>query len=259
MMTDAEILQAYDHDERWRSTAPGFRREETPLTVRHVPLGEGEGFVLASSLDETSAGAAIEAEVARFGGAPFEWKLFAHDRPPDLRARLEAAGFVVGEEERLCVLDLRAPLPEPPAPPILLLEDPADLGPLRRVREEVWGDEGRVHTDQLAGEIRAVGDRLRVYVALHDGEPAAAAWLRLPEESRFASLWGGATRPAFRGRGLYRALVDVRAREARRRGYRWLTIDAGPMSLPIVRRMGFRPLSTTWPTRYRPPAKAARS
>jgi hypothetical protein len=44
------------------------------------------------------------------------------------------------------------------------------------------------------------------------------------------------------------ALVEVRARAARERGYRYLTVDAADTSLPILRRMGFVPLTsvTAW-------------
>ncbi|EQD40871.1 GCN5-related N-acetyltransferase, partial [mine drainage metagenome] len=54
---------------------------------------------------------------------------------------------------------------------------------------------------------------------------------------------GGATVPDYRGRGLYTALLAVRLQEAKRRGARFLTIDAGPMSRPIVEKYGFRLLT----------------
>jgi G:T-mismatch repair DNA endonuclease (very short patch repair protein) len=38
-------------------------------------------------------------------------------------------------------------------------------------------------------------------------------------------------------------VLAVRAQEARRRGYRYLTIDASPMSRPIVAKHGFQLLT----------------
>jgi predicted acetyltransferase len=61
--------------------------------------------------------------------------------------------------------------------------------------------------------------------------------------SQFADLWGGSTLPNCRGRGLYTAVLAARVQEAVQRGYRFLTIDASPMSRPIVARHGFRLLT----------------
>jgi hypothetical protein len=50
--------------------------------------------------------------------------------------------------------------------------------------------------------------------------------------SQFASLHGGATLPDYRGQGLYASLLAVRGQEAIQRGYRFSTIEAGPMKPP---------------------------
>jgi low temperature requirement protein LtrA len=60
-------------------------------------------------------------------------------------------------------------------------------------------------------------------------------------------LYGGATLPEYRGRGLYRATVAKRAALARERGYRYLQVDALPTSRPILERTGFVQLTTTTP------------
>jgi GNAT superfamily N-acetyltransferase len=56
----------------------------------------------------------------------------------------------------------------------------------------------------------------------------------------------------WRGRGIYRALVAHRARIAAGRGIRYLQVDASSQSRPILRRLGFVPLSTTTPYVYQP-------
>jgi GNAT superfamily N-acetyltransferase len=65
--------------------------------------------------------------------------------------------------------------------------------------------------------------------------------------TEFASLWGGGTVRAFRGRGIYRALVAHRARLAAERGFRYLQVDASAESRPILERLGFVQLTTTTP------------
>ena len=158
-MTDAEVLDAYDLDERRFSSIPGMRREEGPRTIRHVPFAGGDGCVIWSALDAATADAAIDAEIERYRAVrrDFEWKVFGHDAPRDLKARLEARGFEAGEVECLCVLDLDDVRPAPPDPPIALIDNPADLEAVGLVRDAVWGADERGHMDQLAAEMEAVG------------------------------------------------------------------------------------------------------
>ena len=78
-------------------------------------------------------------------------------------------------------------------------------------------------------------------------DPIFAAWL----DGRMASvgraiytraggyLMGGSTAAWARGRGAYRAVVRARWDEAVRRGTPALAVGAGPMSRPILQRLGF--------------------
>jgi GNAT superfamily N-acetyltransferase len=83
-----------------------------------------------------------------------------------------------------------------------------------------------------------------VYVAYADDGAASCAWITFHKESQFAGLWGGSTLEAYRGQGLYSALLVTRVQEARSLGVRYLTIDASPMSRPIVEKFGFQAIST---------------
>lgn len=67
-------------------------------------------------------------------------------------------------------------------------------------------------------------------------------------------LHGGATLPAWPGRGIHRALVAIRARRALARGHEFLAVDASESSAPILRRLGLTPLTTRITYRWKPPA-----
>lgn len=80
--------------------------------------------------------------------------------------------------------------------------------------------------------------------------------MRFPSGTDFVTLWGGATLPAWRGRGIYRALVARRASLAQERGRRYIEVDAFDDSRPILERPGFVAVTTTTPYVWTPPAAA---
>jgi len=249
-VTHDELLAIFDREQRREIAFPDIRREVTPHTIRHVVMSgrPGGAFVLYSRLDEDNADAVIESEIACFEGLgrDFEWKAYAHDTPPDLVARLKTRGFEVEDPEAVMVLDLaRASdaLWQPIAQDVRRLTDPAQLVEIAEIHEVVWGEKFDWLPKALADEMAADNERIQFYTAYADCVPACAAWIRFHPGTQFASLWGGSTLPAFRRRGLYTAVLSIRAQEARRRGYRFLTIDASPMSRPIVAKYGFQLLT----------------
>ncbi len=92
--------------------------------------------------------------------------------------------------------------------------------------------------------------RMSVYVAYVDDQPASAAWIYFPKKSQFASLWGGSTVTDFRKQGLYTALLAVRAQEAKGRQVTYLTVDASPMSRPILEKFGFKMIAYSYPCKW---------
>lgn len=66
-----------------------------------------------------------------------------------------------------------------------------------------------------------------------------------PGADSLARLLGGSTRPQWRGRGIYRALVAARAQRAAARSVKYLQVDASGDSAPILRRLGFHAVTTT--------------
>jgi predicted GNAT family acetyltransferase len=105
-------------------------------------------------------------------------------------------------------------------------------------------------TERLTWELANYPDYISVYGAYVDDKPVASARMYYPENSQFSSMWGGGTLPEYRGKGVYTALVAARVQEAIGRGRRFLTIDASPMSRPIVEKLGFVVISTSTPCNW---------
>jgi hypothetical protein len=76
-----------------------------------------------------------------------------------------------------------------------------------------------------------------LFIGVLNGKVVAAA--RSTYLGEVTVLTGGATLSVARGRGGYRALVEARQRDAQERGAPTLVVQAGPMSRPILDRLGF--------------------
>jgi GNAT superfamily N-acetyltransferase len=206
----------------------------------------------------------IEAQVARFAEQDegFEWKFHSHDRPPFLEERLAAAGFVAEDLETVVIAETAALLDETHAPGGVALREVGDQVDLERIGEleaAAWGHGGESwYPTALEQELAADPSGLAIFLAEADGLVVSAGWVRFPSGTEFATLWGGATLPAWRGRGVYRALVRRRAQLADERGRRYLEVDASADSRPILERLGFRAVTQTRPYAWSPPASGPR-
>ena len=187
----------------------------------------------------------------------FEWKLHGHDLPADLPERLRAAGFEPEEMETVLIAPVAAigiDAGVPDGVVVREVSEPRDLGRIAQMEEEIWGiDHGWV-VGNLGEERTADPDGLRIFIAEAGDAVVCAGWVRFPSGTEFATLWGGGTLPAWRGRGIYRSLVALRARLAADRGRRYLEVDASDDSRPILERLGFVAVTTTTPYVWSPPA-----
>jgi GNAT superfamily N-acetyltransferase len=260
VVSATDLLALYDRHERREARPPGLTVEVTPRVVRHIGPPGHPCWVLYADLDGTDPDGVIRGEQAHFGGLGrgFEWKHFAHDRPADLPARLLAAGFVAEPPEALMALDLTS-LPawlDAPAGHGVR-EGGAELqGAVGSVMAAVWPGQASRIAEQLAILLREAPDAMRLFVAFEGHDPVAAAWSLRTAGSPFLGLFGGSSLPEHRGRGHYRALVAARARHALAHGARALTVDAGPMSAPILERLGFERLTITTPFVWQPAASS---
>ncbi len=180
--------------------------------------------------------------------------MYDHDSPPDLKERLAAYGFTVGESESIMALDLEeapAALFKPVPHNIRRILQPEQLWDVVSVEEKVWGEDFSGIGSYLRTALTDYPDQMSVYVAYIDQQPASAAWIYFPKHSQFASLWGGSTLQDFRKQGLYTGLLAVRAQEARDRQVRYLTVDASDMSRPILEKFGFEMLACSYPCKWK--------
>ena len=258
-MNEAEVLALHDRQMRLELQEHGMRREATAEIVRHVDLSGGEGMVIYSRLTEDRADQVIAEQIACFQGLgqDFEWKLYGHDTPADLKGRLLAHGFVAEPPESLLVLDLQeapAKLLEPVSQDVRRILEPERVEDIGRIRERVWGRADAGHLALLRETLALAPDRESIYIAYSGSLPVAYGRISFHEGSLFAGIWGGSTLEEFRGLGFYTALLAVRLQEALGRGVRFLAIDASPMSRPIVEKFGFRFLTTTQPFKWHAPA-----
>jgi GNAT superfamily N-acetyltransferase len=266
----SELLSAYDAQLRDRVPEPlpkGVSVERDGPLVRFFGLfgAGGGGFVSYRDLGGLS-GAGVDELIARQvrvfteRGERFEWKLHGHDRPPDLPQRLRTAGFVPEDEETVMIAPAEIVASPPSLPDGVSLREVTDQNDLDRVdalERAVWGDDHRPLSEALAAERDADPDGLTIIVAEGDATVVCASWVRFERGTDFATLWGGATLPAWRGRGIYRATVAYRATLAVERGFRYIEVDASSDSRPILERLGFLAATTTTPYVWSPASDPA--
>jgi hypothetical protein len=99
----------------------------------------------------------------------------------------------------------------------------------------------RVEAEAAWPQIRADG-RSATYLASLDGRSAGFA--RAAFTPQAALLLGGATLAWARGRGVYTSTVLARFADAAERGVPRVAVSAGPMSAPVLERVGFVPLGS---------------
>jgi GNAT superfamily N-acetyltransferase len=255
-MDAAAVLAAYDEQVRRNPGAePGRHVERDDHVVRVVADDDGWSGVVWSDLGTGDADAVIAAQVARFAelGAPWEWKHYSHDRPDDLPRRLRAAGLAPDPVEGLLfaeIDDLELDVPPPQGVRLVPVTDQAGADALVRVHDAVFGGD---HTAIGRAVLAGVAQRpttVEAVLAVAADTAVSAGRVEFHEGTEFASLWGGGTLPAWRGRGVFRSLVAHRAALARERGFRYLQVDASADSRPILRRLGFVELARTTPYNF---------
>jgi ribosomal protein S18 acetylase RimI-like enzyme len=261
MTTSREYLEAYDRQLRTDAETPGAIAVERLGPLRLVTFAGGRGFVTYQNL--SGAGAATIAGWVREVLAHYhadaaitrvEWKTRVHDRAPGLHDALVSSGFVPGEPESIMIGEARRLAVDVALPGEVGLREVTsepDVRAMCAMQAEVFGDPDVEGTANAVLRRLATGDGMQLWVAEAGGQIVSAGRLEPVAGTGFAGIWGGATRPQWRGRGIYRALTAARARSALALGKRLMHSDSTEFSRPILERAGLVKVTATTPYRWR--------
>ncbi|REK71849.1 GNAT family N-acetyltransferase [Paenibacillus paeoniae] len=252
-MSKSDIIEKYNREQRIDIVYPGNRREADEYIVRQINSGDEDGYISYSNLTASHADAIIKRELDYFArlGQRFEWKLFDFDEPSDLKERLATHGFEIGDAEALMVLELGSehPLLTTSIPSsIKAITDDEGIDALMALEESIWQESHHELGERLKRDLRHTSNELMIYGAYDEsGRIVSGSWMYMHTGTSFCSFWGGSTLPEFRGKGLYTGLIAVRAQEAWKRGFGLFTVDASPMSRPVLESRGFQCIGYTYP------------
>lgn len=249
---DAQIRRKTEPDE------PGAVIEPDAGVLRWIAPGTQTSCISWSALTDETADKVIAAQREYFAGrgTPVEWKYYDYDQPADLPARLVAAGFQPDDEETVLVAETAAIDPAvvlPPGVRLVPVTDEAGVAAMMAVHDLAFTEHPSPELGKrLMAQFTDSRGLVHMIVAMAGDEPVSAARIEFIPGTEFAGLWGGGTVPAWRGRGIFRALVAYRAGLAAERGYRYLQVDALPTSRPILQRLGFQAVARTTPYVFTP-------
>jgi ribosomal protein S18 acetylase RimI-like enzyme len=261
VIDSAGLLAAYDSQLRTDAETPGALSVTRQGPLRLVTFAGGRGFITYQDLggaDADSIRRMVPDALAHFQADPeiskVEWKTRGHDHAPGLHEALLANGFTPDEPESVMVGDaaaLAVDVPLTDGVTLRRITEEADIRAMVTMQDEVFGN---AHGDEvLASTLRrlACGDEFELWVAEADGAVISAGRIDPVPGTDFAGIWGGSTRPEWRGRGIYRALTAERARSALRMGKKYINSDSTEFSRPILERSGLVKVSTTTPYNWR--------
>jgi hypothetical protein len=234
--------------------------------LRLVTFSNGQGFVTYPN-----PGAAEAERLPRLvsealdhfrrdpGITRVEWKTRGHDHAPGLHEALLGNAFEQQEQESVMIglaKLLAVDVPLPANVTLRRITDEADVGAMAAMQNEVFGDPFSDESALALLRRLALNDGMELWVAEAEGQIVSAGRLEPVADTEFAGIWGGATREAWRHRGIYRALTAARARSAIAAGKTLIHSDSTEYSRPILERSGLVRVSTTTPYHWRPPSTA---
>ncbi|MEV7663352.1 GNAT family N-acetyltransferase [Paenarthrobacter sp. NPDC089316] len=256
----ARLLAAYDQQLRTDAEISDALKVTALGPLRLATFLGGRGFITYRDLggaDQESIRGLVAEAVAYFevqlGISRVEWKTRGHDHAPGLHDALLANGFTADEPESIMIGEaqaLSADVPLPDGVTLRLVVDEPDVRAMTAMQDEVFGGPP---SDEMADGLLhrlTLDDGMELWVAEAEGRVISAGRLDPVAGTDFAGIWGGATRPEWRGRGIYRALTARRAQSALAKGKTFIQSDSTEYSRPILERSGLLKVSTTTPYRW---------
>ncbi|SOC44656.1 GNAT family N-acetyltransferase [Ureibacillus acetophenoni] len=243
-MGNNELIALFHKELREDAEVQGYTREKTEHVIRHISKFGERGFILSSNVNENNAREVIKSELNYFKNLnqDFEWKVYSYDKPDHLKDILKQEGFTIGDPEALMVMKLDDQHPllnDGQYPNIKEITDEQGIKELIELEHAIWNESLTELGERLWRDKQNNPESVYLYGIYEDGQLVSAAWMYLEKDSSFASLWGGSTLPLSRGKGYYSQLLAVRAQKAYEKGHPYLTVDASPMSRPILEKCGF--------------------
>ena len=179
---------------------------------------------------------------------PMAWLIGPSTRPVDLGSRLQAHGWILGDEAPGMAIELQTLDESFPLPPSLTIERIHDAETLRTwlrvmtVSSEI-PEEGLTLLLELVTKYGFTDDpSVHFYLGMLAGKPVATSLLYLG--GGVAGIYNVATLPEVRRQGIGSALTVAPLLQARTWVYSIGTLQSTPMGLHLYRRLGFREYCT---------------
>lgn len=262
-LTDRGLIESIEADQLANRImdpeVPVEAHLEADVSYGIAPVADTfRNVVLSARFAEPEADRRIADLVAAYrdAGTGFVWWVGPHDTPPDLEARLVAAGFSLEGEAPAMAADL-AEVPLDESPPqeleVVPVVDEATLDEFLEVIAADWlewtgGEYTEVQLGMLEAWRREIPPRFAAepvplrWIGRVDGTVVATS--RVNVGAGVAGLYAISTLAAFRGRGYGRAMTIAALRAAASIGHRIGVLQSSDLGYGVYRRLGFRDLFT---------------